>query len=79
MGTTSASLIVWRAFKLMRDPTIEFETRGIAVGLKIGIPAQVVREAVDILQAAFGAEWLTERAQDKAPTTLYRCASTRSA
>ena len=67
MGTTSDSLIVWCAFKLMKDPTIEFETRGIAVGLKIGIPAQVVREAVDILKAAFGAEWLTERAREKRP------------
>ena len=51
----------------MKDPITDFETRGIAVGLRIGIPAHVVQEAVDILRAAFEAEWLTERALDKRP------------
>jgi len=67
MQTSSASSVAWCAFKSMNDPTTQFETRGIAVGLKIGIPVHVVREAVDILQAAFGAEWLTERTRDKRP------------
>lgn len=49
----------------MSDPITHFETRGIADGMKIGIPAQVVREVADILAAAFGAEWLTEQARDK--------------
>jgi hypothetical protein len=47
------------------DPFEYFEKRSITIGQRIGISADSIREAVDILKGAFGAEWLIAQAQKK--------------